>query len=212
MSFENSTLINQASYDLSAEMYAQNVVDLHPKTQSERFQKLLPSSAKVLDIGCGSGRDAKVFCEMGLKVFGIDISSKMIEIATEQAPHATFSIMDIENLTFTSESFDGVWANCSLLHIPKKNVASVLAQIHRILKKNGILYLSVKQGDGETIEQDQRYGGIEKFWSFFQADEIKSILLTTGFTIQETTLEEITSSYHTHPQIKIFAKKSPPII
>ncbi len=203
----NHTALTRNSYESSAEEYAKNVMHLHPKAQGEKFQKMLPDHATILDVGCGSGRDAKIFSEMGLKVVGIDFSSKMIEVAKQTAPQAQFHKMDLEDIRFPQESFDGVWASCSLLHIPKNKIISVLSQIHNLLRKDGVLYLSVKQGAGEMVEKDQRYGGLEKFWSFFQEDELRDFLVSAGFNIHEICVVGAISSYQTHPRIKVFSKK-----
>ena len=199
--------LTRKSYESSAEEYAENVLHLHPKVQGEKFQKMLPEHATILDVGCGSGRDAKIFSEMGLQVVGVDFSAKMIEVAKRTAPRAQFYEMDVEDLNFPKESFDGVWASCSLLHLAKNRVISVLSKIHNLLRQDGVFYLSVKQGSGEMIEKDQRYGGLEKFWSFYQEDELRNFLTSAGFNIHEVFIVGSHASYQTHPRIKFFAKK-----
>jgi 8-oxo-dGTP diphosphatase len=203
----NHSLLNRNSYEISAEEYATNVANLHPKAQGEKFRKMLPDQATILDVGCGSGRDAKIFMEMGLNVVGVDFSSKMIEIAKRSVPQAQFYEMSLENLHFPKESFEGVWASCSLLHISKNQVMSVLSNIRNLLKEDGVLYLSVKQGNGEKIEKDSRYHDLEKFWSFFQEGELRNFITSAGFNVQETSVVSPISSYQTHPLIKVFAKK-----
>jgi len=168
----------------------------------------LPAYAKILDLGCGPGRDVKLFSSYGFDVTGVDFSSKMIDAAKLQAPHSNFFVMDIENLTLPSEFFDGVWASCVLLHIPKKNISAVLDKLHLILKPKGLFYLSVKQSHiHESFEEDLRYGGLEKYWSFYQKDELIHLLRRAGFEIVEETITQITTDYQTHPIIRIFAQK-----
>lgn len=195
------------SYDFSAVDYAKNTELLHPYVQGLKFVQMLPKKPKIIDIGCGPGRDAKIFTDMGAEVVGVDFSSKMIELAKHNAPEASFHVMDIESLAFPSETFDGAWANCSLLHIPKVQIPAVLGNIHSILKPQGILFLSLKQGNDESFEPDERYEGIEKFWSLFQADELKEMLNQVGFTIIELGIYTKDDQYHTHEQIKLFARK-----
>lgn len=199
--------LTRISYEVSAESYAESVLQLHPK-EGVKFREMLPVSAQILDLGCGPGRDAKIFSEMGLNVVGVDFSPNMIKLATQTAKEAQFYVMDVEQLKFPKASYDGVWANCSLLHTPKKKILKVLLDIHAILKDEGVLYISVKEGKGEKIEKDQRYGGIEKFWSFFQKEELQTWLLEAGFVIRELFVEEASTSYHSHPLIKVFAKKA----
>jgi len=196
------------SYEASAAQYAQNTANLHPLEEAKQFTSKLPSHAKVIDIGCGPGRDAKIFSEQGFEVTGIDFSAKMIELAKEAAPHCTFQVMDIEKLDFPAASFHGAWANCSLLHLSKAKMPSVLKQIHSLLKPKGILYVSVKQNEiDEAFEGDVRYGGIDKYWSYFNPDELAALLTTANFQLLNITRVDKSSNYQSHPIIKILAEK-----
>ena len=98
----NHIALTQNSYESSAEEYAKNVHSSSSKEQGEKFQKMLPNHATILDVGCGSGRDAKIFSEKGLKVIGVDFSSKMIEVAKQTAPQAQFYKMNLEDLPFST--------------------------------------------------------------------------------------------------------------
>jgi len=196
------------SYDTSASCYAENTANLHPQEEAQKFIRSLPPRAKIIDIGCGPGRDAKVFSDCGFEVVGIDFSSKMIEAAKQNAPNCSFYIMDVEALDFPSETFDGAWVSCALLHVPKKNILLVLHKIHEILKSKGSLYLSVKQGNAnETFEEDSRYGGLEKHWSFYEPDELINLIVGAKFKIRDVMIAKKSTDYHTHPIIKIFAEK-----
>lgn len=57
--------ISQKSYQTTAKEFAKNVADLAPLESIQQFVDLLPPHAKIIDIGCGSGRDAKIFNEKG---------------------------------------------------------------------------------------------------------------------------------------------------
>lgn len=196
------------SYEISSSQYEKNTADLHPKEEADRFMKMLPSRAKIIDIGCGPGRDAKIFSDHGFNVIGIDFSSKMVEAAKQHAPLASFNVMDIENLVFPPASFDGAWANCVLLHLPKRNIPSVLEKIHASLNPTGFFYLSAKKSEiGESFESDSRYGELKKHWSFFEPDELVNLLHSANFKIVDSEVVNKNSDYHTHPMIKIFAQK-----
>lgn len=200
--------ITEASYQATAQEFAHNVADLAPMHSIDRFVELLPENAKIIDIGCGSGRDAKIFSEMGFEVLGIDYSSKLLEIAKIHAPLASFQLMDIELMKFPAASFDGAWVVCSLSHIPKKLVSQVLQQIYNLLKPGGSFYLAVKKGDTEGLTIDKRYeGNHQKFWSFFEEQEIIGYLENAQFTIMECTLVEKQFSYQTQAAYRIFCHK-----
>jgi ubiquinone/menaquinone biosynthesis C-methylase UbiE len=156
---QNHNDVTKAAYQATAQQFAENVSELAPTNSIERFAQMLPPNAKMIDIGSGSGRDAKLFSELGVKVTGIDFSPNMIEIAKAHAPQATFQLMEIEKINFPALSFDGAWAACSLVHISKENLPAVLANIYQILKTNGYFYLSIKKGTQEGLETDNRYAG-----------------------------------------------------
>jgi len=201
--------ITKASYEATASEFALNVAKLAPINSIEEFLSLLPAKAKILDLGCGSGRDAKIFTEFGAEVVGIDFSANLIEIAKGHAPRAKFALMDIENMDLAENTYDGVWAVCSLTHIAKKELPNVLKKIHLLLKEDGYFYLALKKGSGEVLEQDKRYEGEhKKFWSFFTEDEIRRFLQEAHFNVVDFAEVEKNSPYQTHSAFRIFCQKS----
>lgn len=109
------------------------------------FAKLVKKNGKdVLDLGCGSGVQSKQLLEEGLNVVGMDLSRNMVEEAKKRAPNAAFMVGDIAYVTFAKETFDGIYARASLLHIPKNLIQKVLKSLNRILKTGGVLYLALK--------------------------------------------------------------------
>lgn len=117
--------------------------------------------------------------------------------------------MDIESLLLPKQSFNGIWASASLLHISKSTIPHVFSQIHSLLKEEGIFYLSVKKGSGEALIPDHRYGGVEKFWVYYEERELVSLLEGSGFNVISMATGEIRSNYQTHPFIRVFSKKEP---
>lgn len=200
--------ITKESYQATAQQFARNVANLAPLGSIEKFIKLLPLKAKIIDLGCGSGRDAKIFTSMGANFLGIDYCSNLIDIAKSHAPLANFKLMDIETMSFPASSFDGVWSACSLAHISKQLFPDVLKKIHFMLKERGYFYLALKKGSGEILEHDSRYdGNSKKFWSFYEEDELKSILQMAQFNIFEFDIVEKNHSYQTHPAFRVFCQK-----
>lgn len=195
-----------SSYESSAEAYAKNVEGLHPHKEADRFLSMLPCGGSILDIGCGSGRDAKLFSEKGFNVTGIDYSPSMIDIAAKTAPKATFKVMDMQCLNF-EHAFDGAWANASLLHIPKSHFPKILGEIYNILNPNGVFYIALKQGDKEGVELDTRYGSLQKFFSYFEENELRTFLTDAGFRVIDLFKKDKEFSYQTHPSIMAYCKK-----
>ena len=201
--------ITKASYQATAKEFAQNVADLAPLGSIEKFIDLLPIGATILDIGSGSGRDAKELTKRGVKVVGIDYSPNLINIAKTNAPLAEFHEMDIEEIAFPACSFDGVWAACSLSHIPKKTLPNILQKIRYLLKERGCFYLTLKKGAKEALIKDLRYeGNFEKYWAFYEEEELQKLLEAAKFKILELVTVEKRFAYQTDSCVRAFCQKS----
>ncbi|MGA2666897.1 MAG: class I SAM-dependent methyltransferase [Patescibacteria group bacterium] len=155
---------------------------------SKEFMNLLPKKARILDLGCGSGRDSKFFSEKGYKVTGVDFSENMLAIAKKVAPKAKFIKQDLRKIKFLENSFDGVRCSFVLLHLKRNEIPSLLHKIHQILKKNGVLFISTKQGEGEIVEKESLDQSFEMFETFFQKDELEQLVIDAGFELLLTDL------------------------
>ncbi len=153
-----------------------------------RFISLLKGK-KILDAGCGSGRDTQIFLIKGFEVDGIDFSKEAIRIAKQTNPKATFQIGDIRKMNYPAGTFDGIWACATILNLKKTDVPKTLLGFQKVLKPNGILFVSVKEGTGEKLIPDQ--AGTRLF-SFYAQEEIETIIAKAGFKIISA---EITSDF-----------------
>lgn len=111
------------------------------------FLERLPQGAKILDAGCGSGRDSLAFKKLGYEVTAIDGSEELCKLASEyigqEVKHMQFQELDFEN------EFNGIWACATLLYIPSQELPDVIKRLVKALKKDGVLYASFKYGDFE---------------------------------------------------------------
>jgi SAM-dependent methyltransferase len=113
------------------------------------FLKHVKHGGKILDAGCGSGRDTLYFMKNGYSVVAFDASEEMVRLGSEYTGKQVLK-MRLQELNFEDE-FDGIWACASLLHVPKSEIDDVLKRVVASLKVDGILFVSFKYGDGETI-------------------------------------------------------------
>jgi SAM-dependent methyltransferase len=120
----------------------------------EPFLRELPPAASILDAGCGCGRDTKAFAQRGYRVIAIDASPALARLAAAFTgqPCMTLALQDIA----FSAAFDAVWACASLVHVPTCDAGNVVDRFARALKPGGVLYISVKEGDGERTAADGR--------------------------------------------------------
>jgi len=201
------TEITIASYNLTAEEYAEKTRGLHLEKEISKFLSCIKKGGLILDIGCGAGRDASIFTGKKYQVIGIDPAEKLIEIARQTVPLARFEIAYAENPPFQNETFDGVWACASLIHLPKKDLPKTLSEIYRVLKPNGIFASSFKQGEGEALTEDKRYNNVQKFFSYYQQSEIEKLLENSEFNVFDIWDKKINNSYATNTWMNFFCKK-----
>jgi len=99
---------------------------------------------KILEIGCGDGRDAKEIIEFTPNYTGIDISKELIKLARQHVPNGNFEVADAVSYQYPTNSLDVVFAFASLLHLNKEEVSQVLEKVHVALRPGGIFFISLK--------------------------------------------------------------------
>ena len=129
----------------------------------------------ILDVGCGPGSDSESFADRGYDVTGLDVTPSFLESARENVSEARFALGDMRHLPFESDSFDGVWACASLLHVPREDVPATLSEFARVLDDGGVLYCSLKRGEESGFDTDGR------FFERHTADAVASLLVEAGF-------------------------------
>jgi len=140
-------------YRGNAQAYAAREITKH--TRLTRFLALLPPGATVLELGCGAGGDSAQMLAAGFDVRPTDGSPEMADVASRRLgrPVETLLFHDLDAV----EAYDGVWANACLLHVPRSELAHVLARIWRALKPAGYFYASFKTGAAEGRDLLNRY-------------------------------------------------------
>lgn len=141
-------------YNHFAEDFIKGTIDAELSELRGRFLKYLRDGAHILDLGCGSGRDAKAFLDEGYQVTAIDGSFACCNLANDYIGQEVLC-STFDQLSFVQE-FDGVWAAASLLHVPLEEITEIFRLIAQALKPAGILYASFKYGDFEG-ERNGRY-------------------------------------------------------
>jgi ubiquinone/menaquinone biosynthesis C-methylase UbiE len=174
-----------AVYDKTADEYAKQAEKRGPKIERSQFMQSIPEHGSILDVGCGSGRDAKIFCDHGFTVTGVDLSGKLLEIAKKNIPTAIFLKEDLRDLHFPSNSFDGIWACTSLIHIKHVEIERVLRTFYTFLKPNGIIGIVMKAGSGERFTSSRSLPSEKRYFSFYSKSFLKSIIANVGFRITE---------------------------
>src|SRR5260370_29777919 len=109
-----------------------------PSTRLTGFLALLPPGGAILELGCGAGNHSAVMLAEGFSVRATDGAPEMAEIASRRLGHPV-EAMRFDQLD-AQQAYDGVWASACLLHVPRDELAGILARIHRALKPPGVFY------------------------------------------------------------------------
>jgi ubiquinone/menaquinone biosynthesis C-methylase UbiE len=173
------------TYDQYAPEHAARFWNASVARAWEIFSSLLPPNALVLDLGCGAGRDVAALAQRGCRVVGADLSIGLLREAQDRVTGA-FVQADMRAVPFKGAQFDGVWMCASLLHIPRQQAPDVLAQVHRLMGWGSLLYIAVKQGEGESWQD----AGGPRFFTYYLPDEIAGSLRDCGFSIETSWIEE----------------------
>ena len=154
-------------YNQNANTFFEGTVSVNFREVQDKFLKILPGK-KILDFGCGSGRDTKYFLDNGYDVIAIDGSIELCKKASE------YTGIEVKHMLFQElnekDTYDGIWACSSILHLNKEELKPVLLKMVEALKKHGIIYTSFKYGDFEG-ERNGRYFSnftIESFKEYVQ--------------------------------------------
>jgi len=167
------------TYDMIAEDWVKDHNnDTWGQVGNDIFLSYLNKDSKILDAGCGGGIKAKEMWNKGYNnIKGSDFSKKMIEIAKNNSPHIPFEVVDLYNLQNHTKKIDGIFMQGVLLHIPKKDILSILSKIKDALNPLGIVYIAVKEiknGQQENIKMESDYGyKYERFFSYFSMEELE---------------------------------------
>ncbi len=189
-SLEHINSLTQQAYNLTAQKYH----DLfHNEINDKEYdRKLLDSFAArfnknslVCDAGCGpSGHIGKHLFDKGIKVIGVDISEKCIDLARLNNPDMRFEYADISNMPFDENSFDGLISYYSIINTPKIYVNKIFNEFHRVLKPHGCLLVAVKAGTAEGYVNDLLGIKTKIYSALFTQEEINAYFQEAGFVME----------------------------
>lgn len=152
MKSEDSTTLEY--YNKNAYKYVDGTINVDFENVQNKFISYLTKGGKILDFGCGSGRDTKKFVSNGYDVDATDGSEELCRIASEntgiKVRHMLFSELD------EHERYDGIWACSSVLHLSKSELKKVFGKMIMATKPGGYIYMSFKYGKFEGY-RDGRY-------------------------------------------------------
>jgi ubiquinone/menaquinone biosynthesis C-methylase UbiE len=181
----------QQSYDEVAAAYAEQFRDEldHKPFDRKMLDWLIEKAGDVgtlCDLGCGPGQIARYLRDRGASACGIDLSDEMVRLAAAANPDISFSQGDMLRLDQVSDnSYTGVAAFYSIIHVARPAVVTALAEVRRVLKPDGVLLLTHHIGS-DIVHRDEFLGKeVSLDFFFFETEEMKRYLTTAGFNLEE---------------------------
>ena len=186
-------------YNRIADSYYWTTVGIDMSKLRNAFAAYLPAEARVMDLGCGSGRDVMAFGDMGHEASGLDASKELVELAKERL-EVKASVGDMVTWR-ASEPYDAIWCCASLIHLNEEEKKRFFGNLQYNLKPGGVIYISVKEG----IETGTDEEGV--YTSNCTAEELKSFLNGAGCEILETVVTEDAMGRPGVKWLNVIAKK-----
>jgi SAM-dependent methyltransferase len=202
----------RVSYDRVADEYVQRISDeLKGKPLDRALLDRLASSvtSPLCDMGCGPGQVGRYLHERGAQVVGVDLSPGLVEYARRLNPGIEFRVGDMRALDFGDDTFGGMAAFYSLIHIPPQDMPQTLRELWRVLRPGGLLLLAFHIGD-QVLHLDEWWGhAVCLDFRFFQPAAITAALEQAGFVIEEVIERDpYPDVEHQSRRAYIFARKT----
>jgi SAM-dependent methyltransferase len=187
---DESTKSVRESYDRIADEYMRRIFgELEHKPFDRellnRFAAQVGDRGEVCDMGCGPGHVARYLHAAGTRVFGLDLSPRMIENARKLNPDLTFRVGNIMDLDLEDATLAGIAAFYSIVNIPKESLPLAFREMARVLQPDGQLFLAFHMGDGVTGENELWGHPISMEFFFFRPAEVQRDRELAGFAIED---------------------------
>jgi SAM-dependent methyltransferase len=168
--------VTLAHYDQHAESFWEGTCDHDVSQNRDALLEHLDGKGpfRILDFGCGPGRDLKVFRQLGHEAIGLEGAERFVELAREYSGCVVWH-QNFLRLQLPPDYFEGIFANAALFHVPSQELPRVLSELHATLKRNGVLFSSNPRGENQEGWSGERYG------VFYNLKRWREIVTAAGF-------------------------------
>ena len=191
-----------ADYESRATAFWEGTRD-HDVSQNRSclLEALGPGRYRILDFGCGPGRDLKVFRDAGHEAVGLDACPSFTAHARQYSGCEVLQ-QNFLRLDLAPEYFDGIFANASFFHVPSAHMPAVLAAFHRSLKPGGHLFMSNPRGAGEGFNG-------RSYVTYLELEDYAQLLQQAGFELLTHYYRPQGLPREQQPWLALLARKQP---
>lgn len=150
----------------------------------KEFQEMI-SFGKVIDIGVGSGREAREFIKKGYDYIGVEPAVGLRQRLEKKFPTGVFIGDTLYDWHVLPHSCDGFWCSAMLFHISRENIDRALQQIKKIMKPGAIGFISLAEGSGEYFDADTG-----RYFYLYSQEEFSAILKRNGFVVEKQNIRK----------------------
>ena len=204
----NDFILNtQASYDQVAKEYAEKFkdeMDDKPFDRDclDRLAREVGGLGPICDMGCGPGQIARYLHRQGVDTLGIDLSPRMVAEAQRLNPNIHFHQGDMLALPDADNTYGGIAAFYSIIHIPRVKVIDALRELKRVLKPGGVLLITFHIGDEIKHLADWWEKPVNLDFAFYHPVEMENWLEETGYDLGETLVRE------PNPEVEVATRRA----
>jgi len=178
--------VTVASYDAYADDYREGTREMPDTVRAaiDRFVSVVPAGARVLEIGSGSGRDARALEDAGLSVRRTDITPSFVAMLRADGYDADVVDPLVHDLADPSRPapYDAVWAAASLVHVRREDLPEVVRRLAAVTAGDGVFHLAVKEGDGARFSTHGSVGAPRHF-TFWREQQLRDVLDEAGWSV-----------------------------
>ncbi|MEV0718263.1 class I SAM-dependent methyltransferase [Asanoa sp. NPDC050611] len=178
------TIETQRTYDHISTEYARRNADTDTRLlrDLDTLGEEVPVGGRVVDVGCGPGREVDLLRGRGFQVVGLDLSLGQLRAGGLRA----VAQADMRRLPVRTASVDAVWCQAALLHLPRAAVPTVLGEFARVVRGGGALFLALAEGDGADWEVAENYGSdLRRWFTYHREADVTALLAAAGFAVRQ---------------------------
>lgn len=171
-------------FEKHADLYQDRFMDVSAYSEGLEFlSKLLHVNAEVLELACGPGNVTRFLLEQrpDLRIYGTDISPRMVELARHNNPTARFDVLDCREINNLNRKFQALVCGFCLPYLNPTEVEQLMDDIHETLVPKGILYLSAIHNDPKNSGVQTNSAGDKTMMYYYLGDQLIRGLTNRGF-------------------------------
>ena len=212
LSFDAELNETLSAYDAAADWYASHTSTFPEKSSLRTEMDWLAdhTDGAILDAGAGGGRDAAYLAGLDRQVIALDASKPLLEHVPRRKNIRTI-VGDVRDMQVATASMGAIWCSAVLLHLDREDVLRSLGEFFRVLRRDGLAEVSVKEGSGHASSPMPGYPRLRRHFFFYEADDLKQLARLAGLEVVKTwTEEEVDSALVVQRWVKVLLQKPCP--